>query len=102
MELKSSQGKKYIKLQNKISKKKVYSADLELLSALNVGGSFVVYVLFFAYCGYWLDGKFKTTPWLMALGVISGMFFGLYSAIRLFKKSEEKREKTSETEGKDV
>ena len=35
-----------------------------------------------ALVGYWIDGKFGTSPWGMLAGVIIGIVGGLYNLIR--------------------
>ncbi len=35
-----------------------------------------------AFLGYWIDGKYGTTPWVMLGGVIIGIVGGLYNLVR--------------------
>ena len=36
----------------------------------------------FAFVGYWIDGRFGTTPWGMLCGVVIGLVGGLYNLVR--------------------
>ncbi len=36
----------------------------------------------FALIGYWVDGKFGTSPWGMLGGVVLGLVGGLYNLVR--------------------
>lgn len=50
-----------------------------------VGTEFIVTVLLPGALGYWLDGKFHTSPWLMiGLGVV-GFAVGLYRMLKAAK-----------------
>ena len=35
-----------------------------------------------AFLGYWIDGRFRTTPWGMLGGVVIGLVGGLYNLVR--------------------
>ncbi len=35
-----------------------------------------------ALFGYWIDGKFGTTPWALVVGVVLGLVGGLYNLVR--------------------
>jgi F0F1-type ATP synthase assembly protein I len=35
-----------------------------------------------AFVGYWIDGRFGTTPWGMLGGVVIGLVGGLYNLVR--------------------
>jgi len=50
---------------------------------LGAGTELVVCVLGGLGAGYWLDGRLKTAPWLMLLGVFGGIALGLYELIRI-------------------
>lgn len=39
--------------------------------------------------GWWLDQRFKTTPWLTLLGVALGFSSGLWELLKLAKDSED-------------
>jgi len=36
--------------------------------------------------GYWLDGKFRTAPWLLLAGLVVGMAAGFTSFVRLVQE----------------
>ena len=36
----------------------------------------------FALIGYWLDGRFGTSPWCLLGGIVLGMVGGLYNLVR--------------------
>ena len=52
-----------------------------------------------ALFGYWLDGKWGTTPWLVIVGALLGLVTGMRSLIRLADASG--RKKRSESAGRD-
>jgi ATP synthase protein I len=59
-----------------------------------LGLEIVLSILFGAYAGYWLDNRFGTKPWLMALG----FFFGLGAAGKAVQRSLKQMQKVTEQE----
>jgi F0F1-type ATP synthase assembly protein I len=51
-----------------------------------VGVEFIVAVGLFAAVGWWLDGKFGTSPWLLIAGSGLGFAVGLWSMVKAAKK----------------
>lgn len=37
------------------------------------------------WVGYWLDGKFGTSPWLLVIGALAGFALGFYIILRAAK-----------------
>ena len=79
------------------------------LSGLHLGLEFVGGTLIFAGLGYWLDGRWDTSPWLTitggALGLAGGMWLLIKESIRVnraaskrFGKSAPGVAKASETD----
>lgn len=38
--------------------------------------------------GSWIDGRFKTTPWLTLIGLLIGSIGGFYNLLRILKWKE--------------
>ena len=55
-----------------------------LALALSVGWELASFTLLGVGLGYWLDGRFKSSPWGMLVGVFFGIALGLYRLIRTF------------------
>ncbi|HAM34431.1 MAG TPA: hypothetical protein DEB40_05470 [Elusimicrobia bacterium] len=53
------------------------------VAALGAGTELAACVLAGLFLGRWLDGVWRTDPWLMCLGALAGMALGLYQLIRL-------------------
>ncbi len=49
----------------------------------NLGLEILVTVLIGAFVGYWLDGLWNTSPWLMLLGFVMGAIAGFLNILRL-------------------
>lgn len=47
-----------------------------------IGFEFVAAILIFGGLGYWLDGRWKTSPWLLIVGCGLGFTMGLYLMIK--------------------
>lgn len=59
----------------------------QLGSFASMGVEFIVAVLIPGWLGYWLDGRWETTPWLMLLGGVFGFGVGLYMMLKTAKQS---------------
>jgi len=53
------------------------------IKALGVGLELSMVIGGMTYCGYWLDERFGTEPWLMLLGVCIGTCGGGWHAIKM-------------------
>jgi F0F1-type ATP synthase assembly protein I len=49
---------------------------------IGLGFEFFVSVLACGAIGWWLDGRFKTEPWLMVVGAVIGFAAGLWMMIQ--------------------
>ncbi len=63
------------------------SVTRQLGSLASMGMEFIVAVLLPGGLGYWLDGKWQTSPWLMLLGGLFGFGVGLYMMLRASKRA---------------
>lgn len=52
-----------------------------------LGFEFLAAVLLPGGLGWWLDGKFNTTPWLMLVGGTFGFAAGLYLMLRAAREA---------------
>lgn len=59
----------------------------QLGSFASMGVEFIVAVLLPGALGYWLDGKWQTTPWLMLVGGMFGFGLGLYMMLKAAKQA---------------
>ena len=59
----------------------------------SVGIQFALTILLFLAFGWWLDGKFGTSPFLLLLGTLLGAVGGFYKLYRTLIDLEEKRKK---------
>lgn len=62
--------------------------DKQSLQAWSVGLNFVLSTFVGLGIGYWLDGLFKTAPWLTLIFLILGIIAGFRELFRLAKKQE--------------
>ncbi|MSP65067.1 MAG: AtpZ/AtpI family protein [Ignavibacteria bacterium] len=60
---------------------------------LTAGFQLAAGVLIFFFIGYWLDGKFNTTPWLTVLLSMIGASASVYKFIRTALSVSEKTDK---------
>jgi F0F1-type ATP synthase assembly protein I len=49
---------------------------------LGAGAELAGVVMAGLFAGYWLDGVWRTSPWLTVLGALAGMVLALYRLIR--------------------
>jgi len=93
-------------LQNDLNKSKHESQDLEkktksksnimreLAPYASLGLQLVITIIIGAYIGWWLDGKYDTSPWFL----IALTFFGAFAGMVSFIKTVTKRNKKSKLE----
>ena len=55
--------------------------------ALSVGWELAVCTGLSFWLGYWLDGRFRSSPWGVLVCTLSGIVIGLYRLIRTFSVS---------------
>lgn len=55
-----------------------------LALALSVGWELASFTLLGVGLGYWLDKRFKSSPWGTLVGALFGIVIGLYRLIRTF------------------
>jgi F0F1-type ATP synthase assembly protein I len=58
----------------------------DFLLAASLGLEIAIAVFLGSGLGYWLDGVFKTAPWLMVAGLVLGALAGLWNAYKLAVK----------------
>ncbi|HYG58466.1 MAG TPA: AtpZ/AtpI family protein [Symbiobacteriaceae bacterium] len=74
------------------------------LLAVDFGYSLLAGVGLFGYLGYWLDGRFGTTPWLMIAGGALGLataFNGLFRRLNVLEGGRKARRKQDKEKGPD-
>ena len=73
----------------------------DLSGASGIGFTLVAYVLVFTAMGYGLDRLFKTSPWLMVVGVFVGAAVGFIYMIRTLTRTadEERNSKQRKSNG---
>lgn len=59
------------------------------LRHINIGLEFLVSTLIGVGIGYWLDLYFKTSPWLLLLGLLIGTASGFVRVYRFISELEE-------------
>ncbi|HED65744.1 MAG TPA: AtpZ/AtpI family protein [Planctomycetes bacterium] len=60
------------------------AASPDLYRFAGVGLHFGATIGFFAWLGYWADGKLGSSPWLLLVGVFLGFGLGLWSLVSKF------------------
>ena len=60
------------------------SQKSSLALALSVGWELASFTLLGVGLGYWIDGRFKSSPWGTLIGALFGIVLGLYRLIRTF------------------
>jgi ATP synthase protein I len=59
------------------------SVRRQLGAVAGLGFEFIATVLLLGGLGYWLDGKFDTSPWLILIGGVLGFAIGLYRMLKI-------------------
>jgi F0F1-type ATP synthase assembly protein I len=62
-----------------------------------VGLQFAASILLFFFAGRWLDGRLGTEPWLLIVGVFTGLCAGFWSMYRRLVVEPRAREKDKGT-----
>jgi len=57
-----------------------------LAVALSIGWELAVCTGLSFWLGYWLDGRFRTSPWGVLVLTLAGISIGLYRLIRTFSR----------------
>ncbi len=70
--------------------------SLTAMSFLGVGLSFMVEVGALGFLGYWLDGRWGTSPWLLSAGVALGMTVALTHLLRSAERFEKQSHETKD------
>lgn len=52
-----------------------------------IGTEFIVAVLLFGGLGWFLDGRWSTSPWLLLTGMAIGFAGGLYNMVKMARKN---------------
>ncbi len=60
------------------------SQKSSLALALSVGWELASFTLLGVGLGYWIDGRFQSSPWGTLIGALFGIVLGLYRLIRTF------------------
>ena len=55
-----------------------------LALALSVGWELASFTVLGVGLGYWIDGRFSSSPWGVLFGAVIGIVLGLYRLIRTF------------------
>lgn len=71
-------------LENK--KKSKPNIMQELAPYASLGLQLVLTIIIGAYIGWWLDGKYNTSPWFLITLTFFGAFAGMFSFIRTVTK----------------
>ena len=50
--------------------------------------------------GWWLDGRFDTSPWLSLVGLLAGIGAAFKALVRLVRELDGGRNKTSDSKGR--
>lgn len=68
---------------NFVVRKKVKSNIMqELAPYASLGLQMVITIVIFAYIGWWIDGKYGTSPWLLIVLTFFGAVAGMVSFLR--------------------
>jgi hypothetical protein len=57
--------------------------------AFTAASSFTMPIIVMSVGGWWIDGKFKTAPWGVFIGVVVGFAAGISSLLNVIKKLSE-------------
>ena len=57
----------------------------------NIAYVLMASILMLAALGWWLDDYFSTRPIFIIIGIIGGLFLGLYNLFQMLKKLEKKK-----------
>lgn len=60
-----------------------------LAVALSVGWELAVCTGLSFWLGYWLDGRFHTSPWGVLVCTLAGIFVALYRLVRTFSRPQD-------------
>lgn len=52
-----------------------------------VGIEFIAAILLCGGIGWWLDGRWNTSPWLLLVGMALGFAVGMWSMIKMARRS---------------
>ncbi len=61
-----------------------------LAVALSVGWELAVATGLSFWLGYWLDGRFRTSPWGVLVCTLTGICFALYRLVRTFSRPSDR------------
>ncbi|MEZ6196112.1 MAG: AtpZ/AtpI family protein [Planctomycetota bacterium] len=68
---------------------------------LGAGSTFLAEIGVFAGLGWWLDGRFGTTPWLLVAGIPIGLSLATWHLLRLSASWEGRRAEEEKEEERD-
>lgn len=74
------------------------------LLAVDFGYTLLAGLGVFGYLGYWLDGRYGTSPWLLLAGIALGLavgFNGLFRRLNLIEQREKARREQEKKQGRD-
>ena len=57
-----------------------------LALAFSAGWELVAFVVLGFFLGYWLDGRFGSSPWGVLVSTLTSIGYGLYRFIRTFSR----------------
>jgi F0F1-type ATP synthase assembly protein I len=57
---------------------------------INISYVLIASIAMLGAAGWWIDLKFTTSPLYFIVGVLSGLFLGLYNLFKVIKKLEKK------------
>lgn len=77
------------------------SQNKQLAPYLGLGMQLTLAMVLFGALGWWLDGKWGTRPWLLAIGCLLGATGGMISLIRTaLRKNEPSESETDDQPGR--